>query len=1171
MLKKLTLNLLTLTVFILTMLISTHIVLADEACSPNSCAGSNAALRVDSCVFNTSACGNGSTTDSVPFSCPTGGSSGSCTGWAEGVNGCTGNTPVIVSTGCYCSTPGYNGDCASSGNGDSCGPSVYGGTCNTCNTIVTCGSPQGGYRSCCGSTSTTTTPPEEWCGDGNCQDSNNENCSSCETDCGACNSGGGSPEYCGDGICNNGETSCSCGIDNCTGTCNTPACSVSLTPSTVDMYTDDNPFDITANVSGIQNGNVSQVEFSKSNNNLSMSPVFDTNGIPYESQITPSSAGSTTLTANVFMGDNNVRCSAAATINITTPPLFTTGEAPDCEAFDVTASSVTVGEGANWEVTITDEGDNIIPDGGFEGGSSTTSTYWAGTHQLNEFTAFLDSSFAGEGSGFLKVSRENPSTALNHDPHGVSTYFESGDSNVINKTYTLKFLGKTHQGSNRVGLILIQTDLGGSSWLSPAPIFTNEWNEYSYDLTVNTGTLSPTSKLRVVLRPPDNFSNSFNYWPVYYDSIKLYKTSTAQVDDDTVEFYYRLASTTGCTGWIAANNSSGSNIGTRIGSTDTFDFTWDTSSIPAGDYTIAVNAADDEINWMTGNPAGSCGTSLTARPACNATQTVTACTASCGGSSCGNTDQTPNLVSNIIVSGVSGISGNNLNLSNNSLPRTISWTAASVPAPGSLTNYNVWLVPRGSTPGTCTGTCRNLGTTTGTSISLPSVLAAQTNNFDIRIRANNGCGTPGDWVTRQVNLTANVSGAIYESSITQSGGLNNCSGNGGGPQLNISNANPEITGSNGGNLTIEPGDAYRLSDVPYAPDNNWSDYGFRVTLKLNNPDPEESFFCNCPQDGDPFECSQADTTSPASSQNFFVSALNLSNGPWWQSSEGNAYGATGYNNPISEACDDSIACDANIIIQNADGDSKSAGIPMSGGNISGTSYYTAYNNGGTPPITQPRSENTKHTNLVQEDYNYFVRSIDLSSVQKITASTITSVPTNGTDYDDTKVLHRNGNLTLNFDKQTLTSDTKVIIFVDGNVTIQNSGSPGDQVLDVEDGSYFSIIASENITFANNIGNVCAYPTCGSTTNIDGVYVATGDLIIADDGDGAAPDNMFIGEGTFVGWGGIKLYRSFDNTGSSFDRALNNEYPTQLFKFRPDFNENTPEVLKHPSLVWQEVN
>lgn len=1148
---------------------------ADEACSPYDCTGSSAYLYVGGCLPSQNGsynCYNDPNTivPSQDYTCPTGGSSGSCIKTVQGALTCGGNEFQGTNYNCTCTgwVPG-NSICQTGGNtqGTSCGP--YSNTCS-CNPSPNgvCSGDRSKTLGCCLVTSTPppTPPPSQE----NCYHCVSSSCTlytvpagTCSTNCSACNPTPPPTPPPGTG------------------------CTVTLSPASVSLYTDSSPYNITAIVSNISGGTVSQVEFSKSNSNITMSPVFDTNGSPYQSSITPNTAGTTTLTAKVyFNGIAGEICYGEATVNISTPPLNPPNPAPECEAFSSTAATVVQGQSVTYTMEITDEARNILPDGGFENGDMT---YWPIAHQLNEFYAVPNSgatySPGAEGAYYAKISRQNPAPATPpaFDPHAATAMIDTG-SNVKGQTYTVKFLAKSHeyysgnsQGNVRVPGIVIQSSDFASAW-APWPQLVNyEWREFSYNLTMPTGTANNT--LRMVIRPPENYPNpwhpasGFNYWPIYYDSVKVYKTADAGVNASTVRLYYHPVDTDYCdSGWLPANNSSASNLATNAGG-GIFTHTWDTTSIAPGDYVIAVNAADigSPAEWATGNPSGICSqppATWTARPACNIPQKVTACTPTCGGTSCGNTDQTPGNVTGITVT---GISGNTLNLSTNpAFPKTISWTAPTITSPGVIAEYEVWLVPRGSNPATCTGTCRNLGTTTSTSISLPSVLAAQTDEFDIKVRAVNGCGTTSaSWGTRQVNLFANVTGTIYDAVVTPNGS-NNCTMPNPTPStLDISSGYLSMTGSQGGSGVLNAGGDDYTFTAPYAP-TGWPKTDFNLTLNLDSSDPANTFYCSCPDGGgSPFNCAHTLTDSPMSNQHFFVSTIDLSNGPWWQTKEGNAYGTASFTNNIPQTCEDDVnapICDANIVIQNTAGDSKSAGIPLSGGTITSNGFYTAYD--GT---SQPHANNTQHTNMVKENYDYYAKNINLGSFTSIGA-TITAIPTsNGQTYDDATLYYRNGDLTFNMNSNlTVASGTKKIIFVNGNVTI--NGTANQHRLTVADGGYFAIIASGNITFNNSVGNVCTFPSCSNTTtNIDGVYIASGDLIIEDDNDDAVKDNIFIGEGTFVGWQGIQLNRSFDNTSDPIDRAINNEYPTNIFRFRPDFTENTPEVLRHPNIVWQEVN
>ena len=64
-----------------------------------------------------------------------------------------------------------------------------------------------------------------------------------------------------------------------------------------------------------------------------------------------------------------------------------------------------------------------------------------------------------------------------------------------------------------------------------------------------------------------------------------------------------------------------------------------------------------------------------------------------------------------------------------------------------------------------------------------------------------------------------------------------------------------------------------------------------------------------------------------------------------------------------------------------------------------------------------------------------------------------------------------------------------------------------------------------------------------------------------------PDYKLIVAGTFVGWTGINLQRSFANQD---DNSLNNIVPAESFVFRPDLLVNTPTVMKAAHFNIREI-
>lgn len=65
------------------------------------------------------------------------------------------------------------------------------------------------------------------------------------------------------------------------------------------------------------------------------------------------------------------------------------------------------------------------------------------------------------------------------------------------------------------------------------------------------------------------------------------------------------------------------------------------------------------------------------------------------------------------------------------------------------------------------------------------------------------------------------------------------------------------------------------------------------------------------------------------------------------------------------------------------------------------------------------------------------------------------------------------------------------------------------------------------------------------------------------------DKRFIGEGTFVGWSGVKLERDYDDGAGR--RALNNISAVEYFRYRPDFITAAPEEFMRSRYSWQQVN
>ncbi len=585
--------------------------------------------------------------------------------------------------------------------------------------------------------------------------------------------------------------------------------------------------------------------------------------------------------------------------------------------------------------------------------------------------------------------------------------------------------------------------------------------------------------------------------------------------------------------------------------------------------TLDTQCSSVDPAWTCDDTSGRC------RMAANPTSvSCVPCVASCGGTTCGSTSATPNQVTNVRINGTAS---GNLDLSSGGT-MNITWNDPGISDVNSNIDYyiiEIWNRSEGTTPPYPCNAASNCSTynTTGKVESYTTTASANhDNDIYVAVRAvNDTCVSVGygAWSSSStMDLVTTVTGFIYDDPNASPDAFNNCVSS--STTLVDVSAYPgsTITTSVGGTATLLTS-SYTIEDLPYAPDSSWADYGFEVTLNLDNSvDPANPIICACPVDLlDPYSCVNTNTSSPSSSQNIYVTSVNLSSGPWWQTSGGNIFGASSLISAIPDACAASAVCKEYLSTQNSDGDINSAGVPITGASsISSNGHYTEMDG------AQPRSLNADHSNLIRENYDYFARNVNLTSARTVAAS-ITAIPSNATaDADGNEFYYRNGNLTVDLSSTaTINSGRKIVMFVNGNITF--TSDPDVSMIDVAEGSFIGFISSGNITFDANVGNTVATDT---SSNIEGVFIADGSIRV--DGYSDAPinddtliDNKFVGEGTFVGWSGFSLSRDYENTANPLQKVLNNTNPIELFVFRPDFNLHTPTIMMSPSLVWQEVN
>jgi hypothetical protein len=205
---------------------------------------------------------------------------------------------------------------------------------------------------------------------------------------------------------------------------------------------------------------------------------------------------------------------------------------------------------------------------------------------------------------------------------------------------------------------------------------------------------------------------------------------------------------------------------------------------------------------------------------------------------------------------------------------------------------------------------------------------------------------------------------------------------------------------------------------------------------------------------------------------------------------------------------------------------------------------------------------------VQENYNYFASKIELPTPD-ITKniSSLGDIPP-GAELKEARLSYSAGSLRVEPDVTWVVgSGEKRVIFVNGDLTIsQRSDQP---VIKVEEGGFLAFIVSGSITFDSTVGHENVDETTPNQSiepMVEGVFIANGTIRVASRG---SDDKKFVAAGTYVGWSGVHLGRTFDNGGLGVFR--NTTTPSETFIYRPDFLTNSPELIKFSELVWQEVN
>jgi hypothetical protein len=183
----------------------------------------------------------------------------------------------------------------------------------------------------------------------------------------------------------------------------------------------------------------------------------------------------------------------------------------------------------------------------------------------------------------------------------------------------------------------------------------------------------------------------------------------------------------------------------------------------------------------------------------------------------------------------------------------------------------------------------------------------------------------------------------------------------------------------------------------------------------------------------------------------------------------------------------------------------------------------------------------------RENYDYFSQLYSMSgAATDFSGAQPASAPANGRAYYSANPITISS-------PWTVKSGEKIVVFVNNTLRI-------NAAITVKQGGFLAFIVKNSLTISKDLGNTD--PNDG-TPIVAGVYVSDGALVI--EGGRAGGDLRFVGEGTFVGWGGVSMQRQFANA------AYNASIPTEMFRFRPDFMQNVPDLMTKPIYIWQETN
>lgn len=227
-------------------------------------------------------------------------------------------------------------------------------------------------------------------------------------------------------------------------------------------------------------------------------------------------------------------------------------------------------------------------------------------------------------------------------------------------------------------------------------------------------------------------------------------------------------------------------------------------------------------------------------------------------------------------------------------------------------------------------------------------------------------------------------------------------------------------------------------------------------------------------------------------------------------------------------------------------------------------------------------------NIRLQGYDYFIREFRTSELKDLsgdgnlpTSESLSQSQTNAFYHNDLTINEDN-----NWNEWSQGNGTKIIVFVDGNLTIDDQDDDNNnRIISVLPGDFLAFIVSGDIIIRQSVGyttettgnylqTAFALPfeinsEPAENPNIEGVFVANRSLVVESNNDPISPDKKFIGAGTFVGWTNVHLNRTFED--GLFGSAWHSHNPTETFIYRPDLLVNMPDEMKSYLQEWREID